>query len=77
MYHWRTGLEQIIKDGIREGVFRPNLVPVVAAAFVASTIWGTLNVGVGIEAMDGVFNEIERWLLRSPGNEGRKRDRSK
>jgi TetR/AcrR family transcriptional regulator, regulator of cefoperazone and chloramphenicol sensitivity len=77
MYHWRTGLEQIIKDGIPEGVFRPKLVPVVAAAFVATTIWGSLNVGVGIEAMDGVFNEIERWLVRSPGNGGRKRDWSK
>lgn len=67
MYHWRTALEQVIEDGIREGVFRPNLVPVVAAAFVASTIWGTMTVGVGIEAMDGVFDEIERWLVRSPG----------
>jgi len=65
MYHWRAGLEQMIEDGVREGVFRPNLVPVVAAAFVASTIWGALNVGVGIEVMDGVFDEIERWLVLS------------
>ena len=36
MYHWRAGLEQMIENGIREEVFRPNLVPVVAAAFVAS-----------------------------------------
>jgi AcrR family transcriptional regulator len=67
MYHWRTGLEQMIESGMREGVFRSNLVPVVAAAFVASTIWGTMNVGVGIEAMGGVFDEIERYLVRSPG----------
>ena len=65
MYHWRASLEQMIEDGVREGVFRPNLVPVVAAAFVASTIWGALNVGVGIEVMDGVFDEIERWLVLS------------
>jgi len=65
MYHWRASLEQMIEDGVREGVFRPNLVPVVAAAFVASTIWGALNVGVGIEVMDGVFDAIERWLVLS------------
>ena len=65
MYHWRASLEQMIEDGVREGVFRPNLVPVVAAAFVASTIWGALNVGVGIEVMDGVFDAIARWLVLS------------
>jgi len=53
----------MIENGIREEVFRPNLVPVVAAAFVASAIWGAMNVGVGIEAIDSVFDEIERWLL--------------
>ena len=63
MYQWRAGLEQMIENGIREGVFRPGLVPVVATAFVASTIWGAMNVGVGIEVMDGVFDEIERWLV--------------
>jgi AcrR family transcriptional regulator len=67
MYHWRAGLQQMIENGMREGVFRPNLVPVVAAAFVASAIWGAMNVGVGMEAVDGVFDEIERWLLLSPG----------
>jgi AcrR family transcriptional regulator len=65
MYQWRAGLEQMIENGIREGVFRPDLVPVVATAFVASTIWGAMNVGVGIELMDGVFDEIERWLVLS------------
>jgi hypothetical protein len=65
LYHWRAGLEQMIENGMREGVFRPNLVPVVAAAFVASTIWGTMNAGLGIEVMDGVFDEIERWLAIS------------
>ena len=65
-HHWRAGLERMIEDGIQEGVFRSNLVPVVAAAFVASTIWGAMNVSVGIEVMDAVFDEIERWLIRSP-----------
>ena len=65
VYHWRAGLEQMIENGMREGVFRANLVPVVAAAFVASTIWGTMNTGLGIEVMDGVFDEIERWLALS------------
>jgi len=69
MYHWRASLQQMIENGMREGVFRPNLVPVVAAALVASAIWGAMNVGVGIEAMDGVFDEIERWLLLSPSKE--------
>lgn len=67
MYHWRAGLEEMIENGIQEGVFRPNLVPVIAGAFVASTMWGTMNVGVGIEVMDGVFDEIERWLVLSLG----------
>jgi TetR/AcrR family transcriptional regulator, regulator of cefoperazone and chloramphenicol sensitivity len=65
MYHWRAGLQQMIENGMRDGVFRPDLVPVVAAAFVASAIWGAMNVGVGIETVDGVFDEIERWLLKA------------
>jgi AcrR family transcriptional regulator len=71
MYQWRAGLEQMIENGIREGVFRPDLAPVVAAGFVASTIWGAMNVGVGIEVMDGVFDEIERWLVLSSRKKSR------
>ena len=70
-YHWRAGLEQMIENGIREGVFRQNLVPVVAAAFVASTVSGALSLAVGIEVMDSVFDEIERWLVLSPSKRSR------
>ena len=67
IYHWRAGIEDMIENGIREGVFRPNLVPVVAAALIASTMWGSMSVSVGIEVMDGVLEEIERWLVLSSG----------
>jgi TetR/AcrR family transcriptional regulator, regulator of cefoperazone and chloramphenicol sensitivity len=71
VYEWRAGLEQMVENGIREGVFRPNLVPVVAAAFVASTVSGALSLTVGIEVMDSVFDEIERWLVLSPSKRSR------
>jgi len=71
IYHWRAGIEEMIENGIREGVFRPNLVPVVAAALIASTIWGSMNVSVGIEVMDRVLEEIERWLVLPSGKKSR------
>jgi AcrR family transcriptional regulator len=71
IFHWRAGIEEMIENGIREGVFRANLVPVVAAALIASTMWGSMNVGVGIEVMDHIFKEIERWLALSPNKRSR------
>jgi len=67
-YHWKAGLQQLIEEGISEGVFRPNLVPVVAATLVASTISGAINFTVGSEMLDSIFREIERWLLISQKN---------
>ena len=71
IYHWQAGIKEMIENGIREGMFRPNLVPVVAAALIASTMWGSMNVSVGIEVMDRVFEEIERWLALSPNKRSR------
>jgi len=77
VYHRRAGIEEMVENGIREGVFRPNLVPAVTAALIVSTVWGSMNVSVGIEVMDRVFQEMERWLVlpsgrksRSPGSVG-------
>ena len=64
-YHWRAGLQQLIEEGISEGVFRPDLVPVVAATLVASTLSGAINFTVGAEVLDSIFGEIERWLIIS------------
>ena len=47
MYHWRTDFQQLIEDGIKEGVFRPDLVPMVASALVTSTIMGAISSNVG------------------------------
>lgn len=62
-YQWRAGLQQLIEEGISEGVFRPDLVPVVAATLLASTISGAINFTVGAELLDSVFREIEQWLI--------------
>jgi TetR/AcrR family transcriptional regulator, regulator of cefoperazone and chloramphenicol sensitivity len=67
-YHWRAGLQQLIEEGISEGVFRPDLVPVVAATLVASTISGAINFTVGPEVLDSIFREIEQWLIISQKN---------
>jgi TetR/AcrR family transcriptional regulator, regulator of cefoperazone and chloramphenicol sensitivity len=67
-YHWQSGLQQLIEEGISEGVFRPDLVPVVAATLVASTISGAINFAFGTEMLDNIFREIERWLIISPKN---------
>jgi hypothetical protein len=66
MHHWRTGLQLTIEDGVSEGVFRPNLVPIVAAALVASAITGASSLNVGPEILDGIFREIEGWLVIPP-----------
>ena len=68
MYHWRTGFQRMIEDGIIEGVFRPDLVPIVAAAFVTSTIIGATSLSVGAEILDEILREIERWLVIPPNN---------
>ena len=62
-YHWRTGFQRMIEDGMREGVFRPDLVPIVAAALLTSTITGATSLNVGAEVLDGILREIERWLV--------------
>jgi TetR/AcrR family transcriptional regulator, regulator of cefoperazone and chloramphenicol sensitivity len=67
-YHWRAGLQQLIEEGISEGVFRPDLVPVVAATLVASAISGAINFTVGPEVLDSIFREIEQWLIISQKN---------
>ena len=67
-YHWQAGLQQLIEEGISEGIFRPDLVPVVAATLVASTISGAINFAVGPEMLDSIFREIERWLIISQKN---------
>jgi TetR/AcrR family transcriptional regulator, regulator of cefoperazone and chloramphenicol sensitivity len=63
MYHWRSDFERIIEDGIREGVFRSDLVPLVEAALITSTIIGAASLNVAPEVLDGIFRAIERWLL--------------
>jgi len=77
IYHWQAGIKEMIENGIREGMFRPNLVPVVAAALIASTMWGSMNVSVGIKVMDRVFEEIERWLVLPTGKKSRRSDGGK
>jgi AcrR family transcriptional regulator len=67
-YHWRAGLQQLIEEGISERVFRPDLVPVVAATLVASAISGAINFTVGPEVLDSIFREIEQWLIISQKN---------
>jgi TetR/AcrR family transcriptional regulator, regulator of cefoperazone and chloramphenicol sensitivity len=63
MYHWRSDFERIIEDGIREGVFRSDIVPLVGAALITSTIVGTASLNVAPEVLDGIFRAIEHWLV--------------
>ena len=64
MGHWRGGLEQMIRAGIEEGVFRADLDPPAAASVLTATFSGALTLGISEPGLEGVFVELERWLLR-------------
>jgi TetR/AcrR family transcriptional regulator, regulator of cefoperazone and chloramphenicol sensitivity len=61
--HWHYGIERWMAEGIAEGVFRPDLDPVRAAAFLVAAISGASAIGMTTKQLEQIFAEVEVWLL--------------
>jgi AcrR family transcriptional regulator len=64
MGHWRSGLEEIVKAGIEEGIFHADLDAAAVALILMSAFSGSLTLGMSQTALEGVFAEMERWLVQ-------------
>src|SRR5262249_14965532 len=68
MGHWRDGIEAMLRAGIDEGVFHADLDPAAVALALIALLSGTAIHGISLAPLDGIFVEIERWLVaRRPG----------
>jgi AcrR family transcriptional regulator len=63
--HWQFGMKQWIAAGVEEGVFRRDLDPDAAAAFLVAAIAGTGVLGTPREQLERIFAAVEAWLLVS------------
>src|SRR5215470_8339493 len=63
--HWRKGIEEWMRAGIAEGVFRRDLDPVGGAAFFVAAMTGTGVLEYSRRDLDAIFAVIEAWL-RAP-----------
>jgi AcrR family transcriptional regulator len=61
--HWQFGMKQWIAAGVEEGVFRPDIEPDAAAAFLVAAIAGTGVLGTPREQLERIFAAVEAWLL--------------
>ena len=61
--HWQFGMKQWIAAGVEEGVFRRDLDPDAAAAFLVAAIAGTGVLGTPREQLERIFAAVEPWLL--------------
>jgi TetR/AcrR family transcriptional regulator, regulator of cefoperazone and chloramphenicol sensitivity len=61
--HWQFGMKQWIAAGVEEGVFRPDLDPDAAAAFLVAAIAGTGVLGTPREQLERIIAAVEAWLL--------------
>jgi hypothetical protein len=64
--HWQYGIERWLTEGVEEGVFRPDLAPARAAAFLVAALAGASAFAVATSQLEQIFAEVELWLL-APG----------
>jgi AcrR family transcriptional regulator len=61
--HWQKGIEEWVKAGVAEGVFRRDLDPAGAAVFYVSAMVGTALLDHSRHELDSILAVIEAWLL--------------
>jgi TetR/AcrR family transcriptional regulator, regulator of cefoperazone and chloramphenicol sensitivity len=61
--HWRKGVEEWMKGGVAEGVFRRDLDPAGGAAFFVAAMTGAGLLEHSRQELDGILAVIEGWLL--------------
>jgi len=61
--HWRKGIEEWMKAGVAEGVFRRDLDPHGGAALFVAAMMGAGVLEHSRHDLDGIFAVIEAWLL--------------
>jgi AcrR family transcriptional regulator len=65
--HWRDSLVEVVRAGIAEGVFRTGIEPAAAGLILMTAFAGTTIYAISAEAMENIFEEIERWLVAASG----------
>jgi AcrR family transcriptional regulator len=61
--HFRDGLEKLVRDGVKDGSLQPDLDPEDAARVLMLAFMGTATAPISAKNLDGVFAELERWLI--------------
>jgi AcrR family transcriptional regulator len=61
--HFRGGLEKLVRDGVKDGSWRSDLDPEDAARVLMLAFMGTATAPISAKNLDGVFAELERWLI--------------
>jgi AcrR family transcriptional regulator len=60
-YHWRLGIEQMVKQGIGDGTFRADIDPPEMLAMLMSIFSGIA--ATGINQIDAIARSTESWIL--------------
>ena len=63
--HWRKGIEEWMRAGVAEGVFRRDLDPAGGAAFFVAAMIGAGLLEHSRHELDDILAVIEAWLLAS------------
>src|SRR5262249_17358000 len=61
--HWRKGIEEWMRAGVAEGVFRRDLDPAGGASFFVAAMTGAGLLEHSRDELDGILAAIEAWLL--------------
>jgi hypothetical protein len=71
--YWRGTIEEIVADGIREGVFLSAIAPREAAGVIVAMLWGAATFPLNAGEREDVYGAIERLLvapiLKRPGSQ--------
>jgi AcrR family transcriptional regulator len=75
--HFRSGLEQMVRSGVKQGVFHAGLDPDDAARVLMLAFMGTATAPISAKNLDGAFDELERWLLAPTPKPPKNKDKRK
>jgi AcrR family transcriptional regulator len=66
--YWRESFVDMIRKGIEEGAFRAGIDPAAAGLILMTAFSGTTIHTISAEAIETIFEEIERWLMAASGD---------
>lgn len=60
-WHWRQGIEQIVREGVADGTFRPDIDPKEMISMLMSIFAGIA--AIGSDQIDAIERNTEAWIL--------------